>query len=101
MTSVRELPDLVREFASMSMEYMRQETVDPARQLGRFAAMSFAAAVCFALAALLLGIAVTRYIIMALPEGQNWEALGYLLGVLALAGVAGVLIAITAASTKE
>jgi Putative Actinobacterial Holin-X, holin superfamily III len=101
MADVRELPDHVREFVSMSTEYLRQETVVPAKQLGSFAGMSLGAALCFVLAALFFGIAGTRYLIMALPEGPNWEALGYVLGAIAMAAVAAVLIKITAASTKE
>jgi succinate dehydrogenase/fumarate reductase cytochrome b subunit len=59
------------------------------------------AALCFVLATLFFGIAGTRYLIMALPEGPNWEALGYVLGALTMAAVAATLITITAASTKE
>jgi hypothetical protein len=101
MSDVRELPDHVREFVSLSKEYLRQETLVPAKQLGKFAGMSFAAALCFVLATLFFGIAGTRYIIEALPDGPYWEALGYILGVIALCAVGGILFAITSASTKE
>jgi hypothetical protein len=101
MAAVRELPDHVREFVAMSKEYLRQETLEPAKALRRFAAMSLGAALCFVAATLFFGIAGTRYLIMALPEGPNWEALGYVLGALALVGIGGILIAVTAASTKE
>jgi hypothetical protein len=101
MAAVRELPDHVREFVALSKEYLRQETLVPAKALKRFFAMSLAAALCFVAAVLFFGIAGTRYIIMALPEGPNWEALGYVLGALALIAVGGILIAVTSASTKE
>lgn len=101
MADVKELPDQVREFVALSTQYLRQETVVPAKQLGRFAAISLAAAVCFLLAALFIGIAGVRYLIEALPAGRNWEALGYVVGVLALAIVVAVMIRITASSSKE
>ena len=37
MANATELPDLVREFTDMSREYLLQETVEPAKQLGRYA----------------------------------------------------------------
>lgn len=101
MADVRELPDHVKEFVALSKEYLRQETVVPARQLGRFAGISLAAAFCFVLAALFIGIAAVRYLVAAFPDGRNWEALGYILGAVALGIVVAVMFKVTASLSKE
>lgn len=94
MTSPRELPDLIREAAEMSREYLIQETVEPAKKLGRFAGFSFAAALLFGIAALLGGIALNRWIVAALPDGRAWSGLGYVLSALALVAIIGIIFAL-------
>lgn len=101
MASPAELPDLIREFTDMSKEYLRQETVEPAKQLGRYAGMAIAAALCFAIGALLLGIAGVRLIIDALPEGPNWSALGYLITTVVLVLLSGLMIKMGAEDRKR
>lgn len=95
MASPAELPDLVKEFAEMSKEYVLQETVEPAKQLGRYAGYSMGAALAFALGTLFLTIAGLRWIADALPEGPNYQALAYLIVVLGLAIIAGIIVAFT------
>lgn len=92
MAKPTELPDLIGEFIQMAKDYLRQETVEPAKQLGRFAGFSLAAGAVFALAVLFLSIAGMRAIIEVLPSGKYWEGLGYLLAALALALVAGIVV---------
>lgn len=100
MTDVRQLPDHIKEFVDMSKEYLRQETVVPAKQLGRFGGLTLAAGAAFALGAVLLSVGTVRYIRRALPEGPNWEALGYVLAALLLAAIAGVLVKLTSNRTS-
>jgi amino acid transporter len=97
MAAVRELPELVREFVDMSKEYLRQETLDPAKELGRFAGISLGASAAFSLGALFLAVAGVRYIRDLLPDGPYWSALGYLIMAVVLAGVAGILVKLTSA----
>jgi len=92
MAGPAELPELIREFADMSRDYLLQETVEPAKQLGRYAAFSVAAAVAFAAGTLLVGIAGMRLAIRALPEGPNWSSLGYLIATAVLVLLAALLI---------
>jgi ABC-type branched-subunit amino acid transport system permease subunit len=101
MSDVRELPELVTEFVDMSKEYLRQETIVPAKQLGRFGGLALGAGVAFAIGAMLLSIGIMRYIQRALPEGPNWEALGYVLSALLLGLVAAVLIKLTSDRTSR
>ncbi len=99
MANPSELPELIREFTDMSKEYLLQETVEPAKQLGRFAGFSMGAAFAFALGMLLLGIAGTRWIVRAMPDGPNWTALGYLVSAVALVVIASIIVWLTARDT--
>lgn len=94
MAGPTELPQLVTEFVDLSKEYLRQETLDPAKELGRFAGVILGASLLFAVGGLLLAIAGVRGIIYLLPEGPNWTALGYILGALGIAIVIGVIVAL-------
>jgi hypothetical protein len=93
MARAAELPELVKEFTDMSKEYLLQETVEPAKRLGKYAGFSLGAGALFAFGALFIGIAVTRAIVHLMPDGSPyWEALGYLISVIVLGGVAGLLV---------
>jgi hypothetical protein len=94
MAGATELPQLVTEFVDLSKEYLRQETVEPAKQLGRFAGFVIGASILFAIGGVLLSIAGMRGIIYLLPDGPNWAALGYILGALAIGVVIGIMVAV-------
>lgn len=96
MASPAELPDLVREFTDMSKEYLLQETVEPAKNLGRHAGYSLGAAAAFSLGVLLLSTAIMRLIRdELLPSGLGWSALGYLIGVVLLLLLMAIMVAWT------
>lgn len=99
MANPAELPELVEEFVEMSKEYLRQETVEPAKKLGRYGGYALGAAAAFSLGALFLSIALARLIIRVLPEGPYWEGLGYVLAALVLLAVAGIMIKVTSDRT--
>ncbi len=103
MPGATELPQLVTEFVDLSKEYLRQETVEPAKRLGRFAGFTIGASIMFAIGGLLLTIAGARAIIGLLPEGPNWSALGYILAALAIGVVIGAMVGIagSGSDTKE
>ncbi len=101
MAEVRELPELVREFVDMSKDYLRQETLDPAKQLGRFAGYAVGGAIAFTLAAIFLSVALVRYLRDLLPDGPNWTALGYILAAIVLGIVAGTIGGLTSRRTSS
>ena len=101
MASPTELPELIKEFTDMSKEYLLQQTVEPAKELGRYGGFALGAAICFAIGAVLLGIAGARLIIDVLPEGPNWSALGYLLATVVLAILSGLMIKLGATDRKR
>ena len=85
----------------MSKEYLRQETVEPAKRLGRFAGFTIGAAMLFAIGGVLLAIAAMRGIIYLLPDGPNWSALGYILGALAIGVVIGAMVGIAGSGSDS
>lgn len=93
MAGANELPQLVTEFVDLSKEYLRQETVEPAKRLGRFAGFVIGASILFAIGGVLLAIAGMRGIIYLLPDGPNWSALAYILGALAIGVIIGIVVA--------
>ena len=124
MPGATELPQLVTEFVDMSKEYLRQETVEPAKRLGRGLAggglgaavllampearfreiipwLLLFATVLFAIGGVLLAIAGMRGIIYLLPEGPNWSALGYILGALAIGVVIGAMVSIAGSGSDS
>lgn len=101
MAGPSELPELIKEFTDMSKTFLLQETVEPAKQLGRYAGFAVAAAVCFAVGSVLLSVAGVRLIVDALPEGSNWSALGYLLATVVLAILSGLMIKLGAEDKKR
>jgi hypothetical protein len=100
MANPAEIPQLVTEFVEMSKAYLVQETIEPAKNLGRLAGFSVGAALCWALGGVLLSIAVLRWIVRALPDGPYWSALGYLLTVIAIGLVAASMVGLANRSSE-
>ncbi len=98
MNSSSDIPTMVQEFFELAKDYVRQETIEPAKRLGRFAAFSFAAAVSFALAAFFFGLAVLRAIARLLPAGPYWSALAYGITVAILVLAIGLILWRTSSS---
>ena len=76
----------------MSRDYLRESTVEPARRLGRLAGISFAASICFVLAAGFLAVAGMRWVLKVMPDGIVWSGLGYLSASLALLAGMGLVM---------
>lgn len=92
MSGPQELPQLVTELTDLSKQYLMQETIEPAKRLGRVAGMGLAAGVLFAFGSIFIGIAIALLLVSVLPEGDLWKALAYLIATLLLAGTAGLII---------
>jgi hypothetical protein len=90
----QEIPELISESLDISKQYLLQETVEPAKRLGKAAGLGIAAAVLFGLAATLGGIALNRWIIVALPSGRAWSGLGYLISAVVLLAIAAIVVAL-------
>lgn len=92
MGNVSELPELISESIDLTKQYFKQETVEPAKRLGRATGFGFAGASLFGLAALFGGIAANRWIIRLLPEGRAWSGLGYVISALVLVLIGGLIV---------
>jgi hypothetical protein len=92
VAKTRELPELATEFVELAKEYVRQETVEPAKRLGRLAGFGFAAALVLVLAVLFLTIAGARVVIDLLPDGTIWSGLGYLFSAVGILIITGLIM---------
>ncbi|MDH5373300.1 MAG: phage holin family protein [Acidimicrobiia bacterium] len=92
MSGPKELPQLFTELTDLSKQYIMQETIEPAKRLGRVAGMGLSAGVLFAIGSIFLGIALALLLVGVLPDGDLWKALAYLIATLILAGTAGLII---------
>lgn len=101
MADATQLPELVREFTDLSKEYMLQETVEQAKQLGRYTGVALGAALLFAIGIVMLSIAGFRYLTDALPEGPNWSALAYLITIVVLGLLAALLVRLGQEDSKR
>ncbi|MCJ7724825.1 MAG: phage holin family protein [Acidimicrobiia bacterium] len=92
MAKMTELPEMVGEFIDLSKQYLREQTLEPAKKLGRLAGFSFAGAFVLTLAAMFLAVAGARVIIELLPDGSIWSGFGYLIASFALLAVTGIMM---------
>ena len=88
MPSPQEIPELVTELFGMSKEYLRQETIEPARNLGRLAGFGVGAGLVLAFAAMFFVLGAYALFKEVLPEGDWWLVLARFLTV--VVGLAGV-----------
>lgn len=87
-----EIPELVGEFVDLAKRYVREQTLDPAKRLGRLAGLSLAGALVFMLAAGFLAVAGMRTVVDLMPDGTIWSGFGYVLAALALLGLTGLVV---------
>lgn len=91
MADAREIPQLTNELIDMSREYLLQETLEPAKRLGRHAGMGLGGAIALGLGAFFLVLALYNGLKMWLPSGAWWVVLAKVLTALVAAGGAGLV----------
>ena len=91
MVNPQEIPQLVTELYDMSREYLRQETLEPAKRLGRQAGMGIGGAMVMATGSFLLVLAGYLGIKLLLPEGEWWVILARALTAVSALLVAGLI----------
>lgn len=92
MAGPTELPQLISEFFDLAKDYMRENTLVPAKRLGRLFGFSLAASFLFVLAALLLAVVGLRLILEVMPDGAIWSGLGYVAAALGLLLLTGLIM---------
>ncbi len=92
MADPKEIPQLTTELIEMSREYLRQETIEPAKRFGKHAGMAFGGAVVLSLGSLFLVLGLYTALKGWLPEGEWYLVLARLLTAVAAAGVTGIVV---------
>lgn len=75
----------------MSREYLRQETLEPAKRLGKQAGMGVGGAIVMAIGAVCLAWGLYYGLTMLLPDGEWWVVLARGLTAIAAAAAAGIV----------
>ena len=75
MAEPQEIPELTTELINMSREYLRQETIEPAKALGKHAGFGFGGAILFSAGAVTFVFALYALLRMVLPDTEWYEVL--------------------------
>ena len=96
MTDPQEIPQLTTELIDMSREYLRQETIEPAKRLGKHAGFRIGGAAVLAIGAVCLtwGLyyGLTQLFETTVSGSAWWVVLSRMITALIAAGVAGIIV---------
>jgi hypothetical protein len=90
MANPQEIPQIATELVDMSRDYLRQEVVEPAKQLGKHAGMGIGGAIVMSIGAVCLAWGLYYGLTQLLPEGEWWVVLARGITALVAAGAAGL-----------
>lgn len=91
MANPQDVPNLVSELYEMSKEYLRQETVEPLKQIGKHAGLGLGGASLMAFG-LFLGLWGVYFGTAALlPEGEWWSVLAKVITAVVALAVAAII----------
>jgi len=91
MVRPQDLPDQFTELYDLSKEYLLQETVEPAKALGRQAGLGLGGAAVMALGAFLLAWGLYFGLVTAFPAGEWWRVLAKVVTAVAAVIVAALI----------
>ncbi|MDH3190354.1 MAG: phage holin family protein [Acidimicrobiia bacterium] len=91
MAKYQEIPQLAQDLVESSIAYLRQETIEPAKRLGKQAGMGLGGAILLSLGAFLAVLGIYALLKMVLPEGEWWVVLSRLLTAVSAALAAGLV----------
>ena len=74
MADPKEIPQQVSDLIEMTKQYLRQEALDPIKNIGRVVAGGLITGLLMALGALLVSLGMHGFLSELLPEGQWWSA---------------------------
>ena len=96
MAEPNEIPQIATELIDMSREYLRQETIEPAKRLGKVAGMGVGGALIVSIGTFLLAWGLYYGLIALFREvaglSRWWVVLSRFLTALVAAGVAGIIV---------
>jgi len=82
---------LVTDLVDVSKQYLRDQTLEPARRLGRLAGFGIGGAVLVAVSSVFLGLAAFALLRAVLPETAWWSVAARGFTTVLLAGSAGII----------
>lgn len=91
MKDFKEIPEQARELIEMSKQYLRQETIEPAKRLGKHAGMGIGGALLFSLGAFLAMLGAYELLKIVLPDGEWYLVLAQFITAIVAAGGAGLV----------
>lgn len=91
MAKFQEIPQITQDLIESSVVYLRQQTIEPAKRLGKHAGMGLGGALLFSLGGFLAILGVYALLKMVFPETEWYVVLARLLTALTAAGAAGVV----------
>lgn len=91
MPQPKQIPELASELFNLSKEYLLQETVEPAKKLGKYAGLGIGGAVLFAVAAVLLVLSLYALFQLLLPETAWFNVLARGLTAVVSSAAAGLI----------
>ncbi len=90
MPDPQEIPQIATELVDMSREYLRQETLEPAKRLGKYAGLGIGGAIVMSIGAVCLAWGLYYGLTLVLPEGEWWVVLARGITAIVSAGAAGI-----------
>ncbi len=92
MPDPHEIPQIASELVEMSREYLRQETLEPAKRLGKNAALGVGGAFALSVGGFFLAWGLYHLLKMVLPEGEWYVVLARFLTAVGAGGAAGLVV---------
>lgn len=91
MPDFHEIPQITRDLFDMAKDYLRQETIEPAKKLGKHAGMGVGGAVLMSLGAFFAILGVYSLMKMVLPETEWYVVLARFTAAVVAAAGAGLV----------
>ncbi|MDX1469748.1 MAG: phage holin family protein [Acidimicrobiia bacterium] len=91
MAEPQQIPQIATELAEMSRDYLRQEVVEPAKNLGKHAGMGVGGAMAMAIGAFFLAWAAYNGLKMLFPQSDWYDVLSRFLTALGCVVAAGLI----------
>ena len=91
MATPNEFAVLVTDLVDVSKQYLRDQTLEPARRLGRLAGFGIGGAMLVAVSSVFFGLAAFALLRAVLPEGAWWSVAARGFTTVLLAGSAGII----------
>ena len=92
MADPKEIPQLTTELLQISREYLRQETIEPLKRLGKHAGMGFGGAMVLSVGSVFLTLGLYSGLKVWLPEGEWWVVLSRFITAASAAVAAGIVV---------